>query len=205
MAIGTLVVGGLTTVAATSHAATATTPYHNLSEALQKSLYFYDAEKSGAARTAGRQPLEWRGDSEPADAKVPMTTAPGTTATGSGTGNGTNLSASFLTQYKAILDPDGDGFIDLSGGFHDAGDHVKFGLPQSYAASTLGWGLYEFKDAFTATGTYDHAMDELRWFSDYFLRSTFRDSTGAVVAFNYMVGNGTILNSHMLARILALQ
>ena len=28
---------------------------------------------------------------------------------------------------------------DVVGGFHDAGDHVMFGLPQGYAASTLGW------------------------------------------------------------------
>ena len=25
--------------------------------------------------------------------------------------------------------------LDLTGGFHDAGDHVKFGLPQCYTAS----------------------------------------------------------------------
>ncbi|MBT8225577.1 MAG: glycoside hydrolase family 9 [Dactylosporangium sp.] len=192
LSAGALVVGGLTAVTATSFAASTSTPYGNLSEALQKSLYFYDAEKSGASRTLDRQPLEWRGDSEPADAEIPLTTADGTTATGSGSGAGTNLPASFISQYQSVLDPDGDGTIDLSGGFHDAGDHVKFGLPQSYTASTIGWGVYEFQDEFVATGTYEHAMDELRWVSDYFLRSIFRDSSGEVVAFNYMVGNGTI-------------
>jgi len=29
--------------------------------------------------------------------------------------------------------------VDVHGGFHDAGDHVRFGLPQSYTAGTLGW------------------------------------------------------------------
>ena len=33
----------------------------------------------------------------------------------------------------------------VPGGFHDAGDHVKFGLPSGYTASTLGWSYYEFK------------------------------------------------------------
>ena len=28
--------------------------------------------------------------------------------------------------------------VDLTGGFHDAGDHVKFGLPEAYAAFVLG-------------------------------------------------------------------
>ncbi|MBN1174832.1 MAG: glycoside hydrolase family 9 protein [Micromonosporaceae bacterium] len=192
LSVGALVAGGLTAIAATSQAATSSTPFYNLSEALQKSIYFYDAEKSGASRSLDRQPLEWRGDAEPTDAKVPLVRADGTTATGSGKSQGTNLSASFISANKAILDPDGDGYIDLSGGFHDAGDHVKFGLPQSYTASTLAWGVYEFADAYKDTGTYEHIMDQLYWFNDYFLRSTFRDSSGNVVAFNYMVGNGTI-------------
>jgi len=165
-------------------------PYGNFAEALQKSLYFYDAEKSGPARTVGVQPLEWRGDSEPTDSKVPLL------ANGSATGGvadtGTNLPASLISQYKSILDPNGTGTVDVSGGFHDAGDHVKFGLPQAYSAMTLGWGVYEFKDAYVKTGSYDHTMEELRWFTDYFLRSTFRDSSGKVIAFNYMVGRGGV-------------
>ncbi|MFC7560443.1 glycoside hydrolase family 9 protein [Paenibacillus farraposensis] len=104
----------------------------------------------------------------------------------------TNMSANFINSNKAVLDPDGNGSVDVSGGFHDAGDHVKFGLPQSYTASTLGWGFYEFRDAFRQTGQEEHMLEELKWFSDYLLRSTFRDSSGKVIAFNYMVGNGTV-------------
>ena len=40
----------------------------------------------------------------------------------------------------------------IKGGFHDAGDHVMFGQPQGYAASTLGWAYYEFGDAFDVEG-----------------------------------------------------
>jgi len=56
------------------------------------------------------------------------------------------MSDGFISSNRSVLDPDGDGKVDVSGGFHDAGDHVKFGLPQAYAASTVGWGYYEFKD-----------------------------------------------------------
>lgn len=163
--------------------AQAAVPVYNYAEALQKSLYFYDAEKSGPGITGGR--LEWRGDSETADARIPL----GINGTAK---NLTNLPASFIQQNKAVLDPDGDGAVDLHGGFHDAGDHVKFGLPQSYTASTLGWGFYEFRDAFKTSGQEEHMLEELKWFSDYFLRSTFRDAAGNVVAFNYMVGAGTV-------------
>jgi endoglucanase len=139
-------------------------------------------------RTGPRQPLEWRGDSEPTDARIPLTND----ATDGLALKGTNLPAALISTYRSVLDPDGDGTVDLSGGFHDAGDHVKFGLPQAYSASTLAWGLYEFTDSYIATGTHEHLMDQLYWFNDYFLRSTFRDSSGKVIAFNYMVGRGGV-------------
>ncbi|MBN1759954.1 MAG: glycoside hydrolase family 9 protein, partial [Chitinispirillaceae bacterium] len=28
---------------------------------------------------------------------------------------------------------------EVTGGYHDAGDHVKFGLPQCWSAATLAW------------------------------------------------------------------
>ena len=94
--------------------------------------------------------------------------------------------------HVGILDPDGDGFIDVSGGFHDAGDHVKFGLPEAYAASVVSWGYYEFRDAYTKTGQDKHAETICRYFCDYFMRSTFRDENGDVVAFCYQVGDGSV-------------
>lgn len=150
----------------------------NYAEALQKSLYFYDAEKSGPGISGG--PLAWRGDSELVDMAVPLNEEM------------TNMSSSFIQANRKYLDPDGDGTVDVSGGYHDAGDHVKFGLPQTYSSSTLEWALYEFKDAFVRTGEYDHMVELMRWFSDYYLRSTFRNDSGEVVAFCYQVGDGTI-------------
>ena len=61
---------------------------------------------------------------------------------------------------------------EVPGGFHDAGDHVMFGQPQGYAASTLGWAYYEFKDAFVATGQDAH----LKVITDKFCKF-FRDAT----------------------------
>jgi hypothetical protein len=154
----------------------------NYAEALQKSIYFYDAEKSGPGITGGL--LDWRGNSELSDLTVPLTPMANNI--------GVNMSAAFIAANKAVLDPDGNGSVDLSGGMHDAGDHVKFGLPQAYAASTLGWGYYEFKADYIASGQSAHMLQILKWFSDYFLRSTFRNSSGAVVAFAYQVGEGSV-------------
>jgi endoglucanase len=170
-------------VANFAHRAHAATTY-NYAEALQKSLYFYDAQMSGTGITGGSLP--WRADSEPADSAIPL--APYANPQSAGT----NLSQSFINQYRSILDPTGKGTIDLSGGFHDAGDHVKFGLPQAYSAAALGWGLYEFSDAFTQSGQLAHMQKILKRFSDYFLKSTFLDSSGNVIAFAYQVGNGAV-------------
>ncbi len=81
------------------------------------------------------------------------------------------------------------GKLNLSGGFHDAGDHVKFGLPAAYSATMLGWSYYEFKDAFTKTGQADHLKTITNYFCDYFRRCTVM-SGSSVTAFCYQVGNG---------------
>jgi Cellulose binding domain./Glycosyl hydrolase family 9./Dockerin type I repeat. len=151
--------------------------YFNFAEALQKSLYFYDAEKCGedAGYDKGGR-LEWRGSCHEGDARIPL--------------KNTNLSAAFVEKYKDILDPDGDGTVDVHGGFHDAGDHVRFGLPQSYSAGTLGWGFYEFRDSYKAIGEEQHMIDILKYFTDTFLRCSFLDKDGNLIAFCYMVGEG---------------
>jgi endoglucanase len=148
-------------------------PYYNYAEALQKSLYFYDAEKCGTGISGGR--LEWRGDCHVEDARYSVSQLPESVAA-----------------YTSLIDPDGDGLVDLSGGYHDAGDHVRFGLPQGYAFSTLGWGFYKFRDAFVKIGEEDHMIDLLKRFSDCYLKTIYRDSAGKVVAFCYMVGKGEV-------------
>jgi len=179
--LAVILVAGLLPVAQTNPVAGQTA--YNYAEALQKSIYFYDAEKSGPGITGGR--LEWRGNSDLSDMTVPLKPK-------GADGLGTNMSQAFIDANRAVLDPDGNGSLDLSGGMHDAGDHVKFGMPQSYAASTLGWGYYHFKDAFQSASQDQHMLEELKWFTDYFLRATFRNASGNVVAFAYQVGEGSV-------------
>ncbi|MDD6269936.1 MAG: glycoside hydrolase family 9 protein [Oscillospiraceae bacterium] len=155
----------------------------NFAKALQLSLYFYDANKCGDGITGGN--LEWRGDCHVEDAKIPLKPM-GEDC------KGTNLSQEFIDEHRDILDPDGDGTIDMTGGMHDAGDHVKFCLPGSYAASTVGWGYYEFRDAYIDAGQQWHVEDILHWFNDYYLKCTYFDENGDILAFCYQVGEGNI-------------
>ncbi len=157
--------------------------------ALQYSLYFYDANMCGDTVDNDSR-LSWRGNCHTYDAHVPMVKWDGlTTASSKG---GTNLDESFMKTYADVLDPDGDGTIDVAGGFHDAGDHVEFGMPENYSAATLGWDYYEFRDVFKKLKQDDHMETILRHFNDYLMKCTFLDDSGKVVAHCYQVGEGNI-------------
>lgn len=183
--------------------------YDNFAEALQLALCFYDANKCGD-EVGEDGYYSWRGDCHIKDAEIPLvhmdtggTETDAVQDSGKGDGGasaaeglyvGTNMSDEFIAKNKKYLDPDGNGSVDLTGGWHDAGDHVKFGLPGSYSASTVGWGYYEFRDAYIETGLQEHVEDELRWINDYFLKATFLDENDDVVAYCYQVGEGN--NDH---------
>ncbi|KAK0059946.1 endoglucanase A, partial [Biomphalaria pfeifferi] len=49
------------------------------------------------------------------------------------------------------------------GGWYDAGDHVKFGLPASAAATVLLWSLNRFKDGYQTANQLDQMYDMIKW------------------------------------------
>ncbi len=78
---------------------------------------------------------------------------------------------------------------EVDGGFHDAGDHAMFGLPQGFSASTLGWSYYEFKDAYEATGNTAHFKTISDYFNSFFKAST-KLSGDTVSNFLYQKADG---------------
>lgn len=161
----------------------------NFAKALQYSLHFYDANKCGSGITGGH--LEWRADCHTEDAKIPLKKY-------GEDYKGVNVSDEFIAEHIDILDPDGDGCIDCDGGMHDAGDHVKFGLPGSYAASTLAWGYYEFREAYEKTGNAEHMEEIIHWFLDFYLKGTYYNEDGSILAFVYQVGEGNIDHNYWI-------
>lgn len=85
------------------------------------------------------------------------------------------------------IDDGKDVGLDLTGGFHDCGDHVKFGLPQTASASTLAWAYYEFEDTFIDKGQDEYMLNILKHFCDYFMKC-FPDKK----TFYYQVGDGDV-------------
>lgn len=94
---------------------------------------------------------------------------------------------------------------EVQGGYHDAGDHVMFGLPQGYTATMLSWTYLEFfKDgtnANEANKSIDSADKEhlkliLDRFYDFFVNSVKYDSTGEISEILVQKGHGNV--DHLL-------
>ncbi|MFZ5988266.1 MAG: glycoside hydrolase family 48 protein [Bacillota bacterium] len=78
-----------------------------------------------------------------------------------------------------------DAGLDLTGGWYDAGDHVKFNLPMAYSAAMLGWAVYEYRDAFERSGQLDYLLDNIKWATDYFIKCHPKPDV-----YYYQVGDG---------------
>jgi len=125
-------------------------PKFNYTEALQKSIYFYDAQRSGDLPDDFR--VKWRGDSALTDGQ--------------------------------------DAGLDLSGGYYDAGDHVKFVLPMAGSMTLLAWGGIEYDSAYEASGQKSHLLEAVRWGMDWLMKAHPEDN----VLYG-QVGNGGLDHS----------
>ncbi|KAD3066550.1 hypothetical protein E3N88_34430 [Mikania micrantha] len=61
--------------------------------------------------------------------------------------------------------------VDLVGGYYDAGDHVKFGLPMAFTVTMVSWGIIEYGDYIAGAGELDHALESIKWGTDYFIKA----------------------------------
>ncbi|KAK7351318.1 hypothetical protein VNO77_10672 [Canavalia gladiata] len=64
--------------------------------------------------------------------------------------------------------------VDLVGGYYDAGDNVKYGLPMAFTITTLAWGVIFYESEFEAAKELENAKDAIRWGTDYFLKASSR-------------------------------
>ena len=61
--------------------------------------------------------------------------------------------------------------VDLTGGYYDAGDNVKFGFPMAFTATLMSWGLIDFGRSFGAREE-AAAREAVRWATDYLMKAT---------------------------------
>ncbi|CAD5195450.1 unnamed protein product [Musa acuminata subsp. malaccensis] len=66
-------------------------------------------------------------------------------------------------------------FVDLVGGYYDAGDNVKFGFPMAFTTTMLSWSVIEFGGMMK--GELENARAAVRWATDYLLKATAHPNT----------------------------
>ncbi|MCL1903296.1 MAG: glycoside hydrolase family 9 protein [Oscillospiraceae bacterium] len=82
------------------------------------------------------------------------------------------------------------GVKDFSGGFHDAGDHIKFSVTSAYATMTMALAYKEFEDAFVKTGQEEHIEIILKRFAEYLRKCTIFKTDGSLEAYMFQMGDG---------------
>jgi hypothetical protein len=129
----------------------------NYAEALQKSIYFYDAQRSGVMPPYGYAPgqnrVRWLTSQHTYDGydlQLPV----------GGMWNG-------LGQHVTDANKAGA----LQGGFRDAGDHPKWASSIGFATCMLAWAGVEQYNEFVATGQLPYLLENIKWGTDYMLRS----------------------------------
>ncbi|KAI3867010.1 hypothetical protein MKW92_004494 [Papaver armeniacum] len=61
--------------------------------------------------------------------------------------------------------------VDLTGGYYDAGDNVKFGFPLAFTITMLSWSVVEYESELKAKGELSNAMEAIKWGTDYLMKA----------------------------------
>jgi hypothetical protein len=141
---------------------------HDYRDALTKSILFFEGQRSGKLPPSQR--VSWRRDSGLSDGssiKASSATTPLLLCI--------FMAFSFASRFFLCSVLTFCFQVDLTGGYYDAGDNVKFGFPLAFSATMLAWSVLEFGGMMK--GELQHARDAVRWGSDYLLKATSHPDT----------------------------
>ncbi len=65
---------------------------------------------------------------------------------------------------------------NLAGGYYDAGDYLKCAHPLAWGTANLALSLLEFRDAVTASGTWDIGLRNIKYGLDWLMKAHVRAS-----------------------------
>ncbi|KAL2518804.1 Endoglucanase 8 [Abeliophyllum distichum] len=63
--------------------------------------------------------------------------------------------------------------VDLTGGYYDAGDNIKFGFPMAFTITMLSWSIIDFGR--NMGGELGNAVRAVKWGTNYLLKATAKD------------------------------
>ncbi|ANM61708.1 glycosyl hydrolase 9B12 [Arabidopsis thaliana] len=64
-----------------------------------------------------------------------------------------------------------DAHVDLTGGYYDAGDNMKFGFPLAFTTTMLAWSSVEMESQLKAHQEHGNTLAALRWATDYLIKA----------------------------------
>jgi len=73
-------------------------------------------------------------------------------------------------RHDSMLDAGEDNNVDLTGGYYDAGDNVKFNFPAAASLTLLAWSGIDYAKGYKDAGQWDYLLDAIRWGADYFIK-----------------------------------
>ena len=73
-------------------------------------------------------------------------------------------------RHDSLLDAGSDVHVDLTGGYYDAGDNVKFNFPGASALTLIAWSGIDFEEGYKKAGQWENLLDAVKWGADYFIK-----------------------------------
>ena len=61
---------------------------------------------------------------------------------------------------------------DLTGGWYEAGNNMKFNFPKAASVTFLTWGILEFEEGYKKAGQLGWALEQIKWETDYILKAS---------------------------------
>ncbi|KAK9712270.1 hypothetical protein K7432_007264 [Basidiobolus ranarum] len=94
-------------------------------------------------------------------------------------------------RHDSGLDDGKDVGVDLTGGYYDAGDYLKFLLPMAYSLTITSWGALEFWPGYKLASQDSYLKDMLKWGTDWIIKAHPDANTLYV-----QVGKGNVDNNY---------
>ncbi|KAG2326105.1 hypothetical protein Bca52824_008833 [Brassica carinata] len=64
-----------------------------------------------------------------------------------------------------------DAHVDLTGGYYDSGDNMKFGFPLAFTTTMLAWSSIEMASQLKAHKEHKNILAALKWATDYLIKA----------------------------------
>ncbi|RWW79356.1 hypothetical protein BHE74_00012366 [Ensete ventricosum] len=134
---------------------------HDYADALHKSILFFEGQRSG--KLPHDQRLNWRRDSGLHDGAADGVRPPffGYVVVWPRFVGGLSSCAVVIRLAQ----------VDLTGGYYDAGDNVKFGFPMAFTTTLMAWSVIDFGKSMGPQHLAE-ALKAVRWATEYLLKAT---------------------------------